>query len=169
MPIRKYLALFVAKEWEGALCSDKMSTLDAQEVFWSSWKLTIRKILLAKLLTVVWFQNEIKMINLDENNKEVVDSFFLPRDVLSKEGSAKKVVTSKIKFAWRKFKEVSNVTCRKLILINVRCTLDKRYVRSALTSGAECLALKNEKALRENLLLLLLSSFPAFPWGLRWQ
>ena len=81
-------------------------------------------------------------------SKEVLDSFFLSRDVLSKEGGAQEVITSKIKFAWRKFKESSNVTCRKRKLLKVRCTLDKRYVRSAFTSGAECWALKKEKAMR---------------------
>ena len=91
------------------------------------------------------------MINLDENNKQRSDGqfFFLSQNVLSKEGGAQEVVTSKIKFAWRKFKDSSNVTCRKRMLLKVRCTLDKRYVRSALTSGAECWALENEKAMRE--------------------
>ena len=36
--IESVLALFVAKEWEELRAVYKMSTLSAQEVFWSSWK-----------------------------------------------------------------------------------------------------------------------------------
>ena len=45
---------------------------------------------------------------------------------------------------FEKIKEVSNVICGKSISLKVRGTLYKSYVRSALTYGAECLALKVE-------------------------
>ena len=46
--------------------------------------------------------------------------------------------------AWKKFEEVWNFICKKSIPLKVRGTLCKSYVRSALTYGAECWALKVE-------------------------
>ena len=53
-------------------------------------------------------------------------------------------VTSRIRSAWKKFKEVLNVICGRSISLKVRGTLYKSYVRNALTCGAECWALKVE-------------------------
>ena len=90
------------------------------------------------------FENEDNMISLDGDNREVVDRFSYLGDVISTEGGAQEAVTSKIRSAWKKFKEVSNVLCGRSISLKVRSTLYKSYVRNALTDGAECWALKME-------------------------
>ena len=90
------------------------------------------------------FKDEDKMISLDGDNIEVVDRFSYLGDVISTEGGAQEAVTSRIRSAWKKFKEVSNVICGRSISLKVRGTLYKSYVRNALTYGAECWALKME-------------------------
>ena len=64
------------------------------------------------------------------------------------EGGAQEAVTSRIRSAWNKFKEVSNVICGRSISLKVRATLHKSYVRNALTYGAECWAMKMEEERR---------------------
>ena len=64
-------------------------------------------------------------------------------DVLRAEG-AQEAVTSMIRLAWKKFKEISNVICGKSMPLKVRGTLYKSYVRSDLTYCTECWALKVE-------------------------
>ena len=56
----------------------------------------------------------------------------------------------RIRSAWKKFKEVSNVICGRSISLKVRGTLYKTYMRYALTYGAECWALniENERRLK---------------------
>ena len=90
------------------------------------------------------FEDEDNMISLDGDNIEVVDRFSYLGDVICMEGGAQEAVTSKIRSAWKKFKEVSNVICGRSISLKVRGTLYKSYVRNALTYGAECWALKME-------------------------
>ena len=90
------------------------------------------------------FEDEDKMITLDGDNIEVVDRFFYLGDEISMEGGALEAVISRIRLAWKKFEEVSNVVCRISISLKVRGTLYKSYVRNALTYGAECWALKME-------------------------
>ena len=90
------------------------------------------------------FEDEDKMMTLDGDNIEVVDRFFYLGDVISTEGGAQEAVASRIRSAWKKFKGVSNVICGRSISLKVRRTLYKSYVRNALTSGAECWALKME-------------------------
>ena len=124
----------------------KMSTLGAQEVFWSSWKFNQRESFTCKkcIPDGVVFEDEDKMISLDGDNIEVVDRFSYLGDVISTEGGAQEAVTSRIRSAWKKFKEVSNVICGRSISLKVRGTLYKSYVRNAPTYGAECWALKME-------------------------
>ena len=86
------------------------------------------------------FEDEDNTISLDGDNIEVVDRFSYLGDVISTEGSAQVAVTSRIRSAWKKFKEVSNVICGRSISLQVRDTLYKSYVRNALTYGAECWA-----------------------------
>ena len=90
------------------------------------------------------FKDKDKMISVDGDNLEVVDRFSYLGDVISTEGGAQEAVTSRIRSAWKKFKEVSNVICGRSISLKVRGTLYKSYVRNALTYGAECWALKME-------------------------
>ena len=90
------------------------------------------------------FEDEDNMISLDGDNIEVVDRFSLLGDVISTEGGAQEAVISRIRSAWKKFKEVLNVIRGRSISLKVRCTLYKSYVRNALTYGAECWALKME-------------------------
>ena len=90
------------------------------------------------------FEDEDNMISLDGDNIEVVDRFSYLGDVISTEGSAQEAVTSRIRSAWKKFKEVSNVICGRSISLKVIGTLYKSYVRNALTYGAERWALKME-------------------------
>ena len=90
------------------------------------------------------FEDEDKMISLDGDNIEVVDRFSYLGDGISTEGGAQKAVTSRIRSAWKKFKEVSNVICGRSMSLKVRGTLYKSYVSNALTYGAECWALKME-------------------------
>ena len=92
----------------------------------------------------VLFEDEDKMITLDGDNIEVVDRFSYLGDVIITEGGAQEAVTSRIRPAWKKFKDVSNVICGRSISLKVRGTLYKSYVRNALTYGAECWALKME-------------------------
>ena len=88
------------------------------------------------------FEDEDKMITLVGDNIEVVDRFSYLGDVISTKKGAQEAVTSRIRSAWKKFKEVSNVICGRSISLKVRGTLYKSYVRNALTYGAECWALK---------------------------
>ena len=97
-----------------------------------------------KCIPGVLFEDEDKMITLDGDNIEVMDRFSYLGDVSSTEGGVQKAVTSRIRSAWKKFKEVSNVVCGRSISLKVRGTLYKSYVRNALTYGAECWALKME-------------------------
>ena len=71
------------------------------------------------------YQDEDKMINLDEDSMEVVDRFSYLGNVLDLEGGAQEAVTLKIRLAWRKFKEVLNVICGKSILLKVGGTYTK--------------------------------------------
>ena len=122
-----------------------MSTLGAQEVFRSSWKFYQReRFFLQKMHPCVVLPGKDKMINLDGGNILVVDRFSYLGDVLGVEGGAQEAVTSRIRSAWKKFKQVSNVICGKSISLKVRGTLYKSNVRSALTYGAECWTLKVE-------------------------
>ena len=97
-----------------------------------------------KCIPSVLFEDEDKMICLDGNNTEVVDRFSYLGDVISTEAGAQEAVTSRIRSAWKKLKEVSNVIYRRSISLKVRGTLYKSYVRNALTCGAACWALKME-------------------------
>ena len=97
-----------------------------------------------KCIPGVVFEDEDNMISLDGDNIEVVDRFSYLGDVVSTEGGAQEAVTSRIRSAWKKFKEVSNVICGRSISLKVRGTLYKSYVRNALTYGAEYWALKME-------------------------
>ena len=97
-----------------------------------------------KCISGVVFEDEDKMISLDGDSIEVVDRFSYLGDVISAEGGAQEAVTSRIRSAWKKFKEVSNVICGRSISLKVRGTLYKSYVRNAPTYGAECWALKME-------------------------
>ena len=94
------------------------------------------------------FEDEDKMISLDGDNIEVMDRFSYLGDVISTEGGAQEAVTSRIRSAWKKFKEVSNVICGRSIPLKVRGTIYKSYVKNALTYGAECWALKMENERR---------------------
>ena len=95
-----------------------------------------------KCIPGVSFENEDKMITLDGDNIEVVDRFSYLGDVISTKKEAQEAVTSRIRSAWKKFEEVSNVICGRSMSLKVRGTLYKSYVRNALTYGAECWALK---------------------------
>ena len=90
------------------------------------------------------FKDEDKMITLDGDNIEVVDRFSYHGDVISTEEGAQEAVTSRIRSAWKKIKEVSNVICGRSISLKVRGILHKSYVRNALTYVAECWALEME-------------------------
>ena len=90
------------------------------------------------------FEDEDNMISLDGDNIEVVDRFSYLGDVISTEGGTQEPVTSRIRSALKKFKEISNVICGRSISLKVRGTLYKSYVRNALTYGAECWVLKTE-------------------------
>ena len=126
----------------------KMSTLGAQEVSWSSWKFNQKDSTSKKCIPGVLFEDEDKMITLDGDNIEVVDRFSYLGNVISTERGAQEAVTSRIRSAWRKFKEVSNVICGRSISLKVRGTLYKSYVRNDLTYAAECWALKMEEERR---------------------
>ena len=124
----------------------KMSTLGAQEVFWSSWTFNPKEkdFTCKKCIPGVVFEDEDKMISLDGDNIEVVDRFSYLGDVISTKKGAQEAVTSRIRSAGKKFKEVSNVIRGRSMLLKVRGTLYKSYVRNALTYGAERWALKME-------------------------
>ena len=97
-----------------------------------------------KCIPGVLFEDEDKMITLDGDNIEVVDRFSYLGDVISTEGGAQEAVTSRIRSAWKKLKEVSNIIYGRSISLKVRGTLYKSYVRNTLTYSAECWALKME-------------------------
>ena len=67
---------------------------------------------------------------------------------ISTEGGAQEAVTSRIRSAWKKFQEVSNVLCGRSISLKIRGTIYKSYMRNALTYDAECWALKMEDVRR---------------------
>ena len=79
-----------------------------------------------KCIPGVVFEDEDKLISLDGDNIEVVDRFSYLGDVISTEGGAQEAVTSRIRSAWKKFKEVSNVICGRSISLKVRGTLYKK-------------------------------------------
>ena len=97
-----------------------------------------------KCIPGVLFEDEDKMITLDGDNIEMVGRFSYLGDVISTEGGAQEAVASRIRLAWKKFEEVSNVVCGRSISLKVRGTLYKSCVRNALTYGAECWALTME-------------------------
>ena len=70
-----------------------------------------------KCIPDVLFEDEDKMISLDEDNIEVVDRFSYLGDVIITEGGAEEAVTSRIRSAWKKFKEVSKCYMRKKHII----------------------------------------------------
>ena len=88
----------------------------------------------------------------------MVDRFSYLGVVISTEGGAQEAVTSRIRSAWKKFKEVSNVICGGSISLKVRGTFNKSYVRNALTYGAECWTLKmdDERGLKTTEMRMLL-------------
>ena len=100
--------------------------------------LTRERFYLQKCIPGVLFEDEDKMITWDGDNIEVVDRFSYLGDVISMEGGAQEAVTSRIRSAWKKFKEVANVICGRSISLKVRGALYKSYMRNALTYGAEC-------------------------------
>ena len=54
-----------------------------------------------------------EMITLDGNNIEIVERFSYFGDVLSSEGVVRDAVTSRIRSAWKNFKDVFSVSCKK--------------------------------------------------------
>ena len=79
---------------------------------------------------------------LDGDDIEKVDKFCYVGDVLSTEGGVQEAVISRIRSAWKKFKDVFSVLCRKSLSLKFRGILYKSCIRSALCYGAECWALK---------------------------
>ena len=94
----------------------KMSTLGPQEVFWSSWTQE-KDFTCKKCMPGVLFEDEDKIITLDEDNTEVVDKFSNLGDVISTEGGAQEAVTSRIRSAWKKFKRGFECYMRKKYII----------------------------------------------------
>ena len=73
-----------------------MSTLGAQEMFWSSRKFNQReRFYLQKCIPGVLIENEDKMINLNRDSIEVANRFSYFVDVLSAKGGAQEAVTSR--------------------------------------------------------------------------
>ena len=102
----------MAKESEGALFSvQNVSTACTRGVLEYIEVQPERKILHAKNAFLVC--NSDKILNLNGDNIEVVDRFSYLGDVLSMEGGAQEAVTSRIRLAWRKFKEGLNVQAAK--------------------------------------------------------
>ena len=55
-----------------------------------------------------------------------MDRFSYLGDVISTEGGAQEAVTSRIRSAWKKFKEVSNVICGRSISLKVKRHLTQK-------------------------------------------
>ena len=72
-----------------------------------------------KCIPGVLFEDEDKMITLDDDNIEIEGRFSYLGDVISMEGGAQEAVTSRIRLAWKKFEEVSNVVCGRSISLKV--------------------------------------------------
>ena len=94
------------------------------------------------LCTVI--ENLDKRISLDGDDIEIVDRFPYLGDVVSTEGGVQEAVTSRIRSAWRKFKIVSGLLCKKGLSLRVKGILYKIYVRTTLSYGAECWAMRME-------------------------
>ena len=84
---------------------------------------------------------------LDGNDIETVGTFSYLRDILSTEEGVQEAVTSRIRFARKKFKDLSSILCEKGMSLRIKGILCKSYVQSTLSYGAECWAVmkKDEK------------------------
>ena len=83
-------------------------------------------------------------LTMDGDDIEIVDKFSYLGDVLSTERGVHEAIIARIRSAWKKFKEVSGVLCKKGISLRIKRALYKCYVRSILTYGAECWPLRVE-------------------------
>ena len=84
----------------------------------------------------------LREVNLAGDEIERVDKFCYLGDVLSTEGGVQGAVVARIRAGWKKFKDVAKVLCMRGLSLKLKGTLYKSCVRSAMSYGAECWAMK---------------------------
>ena len=80
-------------------------------------------------------KNVYERITLDGNNLKTVGRLSYLEDVLSTEGGRPQAVT---RSAWKKFKDIFSILCKKGMSLRIKDILYKSHVRSARSYNAEC-------------------------------
>jgi hypothetical protein len=81
-------------------------------------------------------------VTLAGDEIERVEKFCYLGDVLSTEGGVQGAVVARIRAGWKKFKEVAKVLCMRGLSLKLKGVLYKSCVRSVMSYGAECWAIK---------------------------
>ena len=88
------------------------------------------------------------IMKFGEDEVEVVKQFCYLGDMLGVDGDVDRAVTSRIRAGWMKFKDLSGVLCGRVLSLKLKGRLFKACVRSAMSYGAECWAIKNAEIKR---------------------
>ena len=83
-----------------------------------------------------------RTVMLGDDEVEVVTEFCYLGDMLRCDGDVGRAVTARIRAGWRKFRELSNVLCGRVLSFKLKGRLYKACVRSVMCYGAECWAMK---------------------------
>ena len=75
--------------------------------------------------------------------KNVAKSLYLG-DVLSSERGVQEIISAIVRCEWKKFKDIANALCKRVLSLKLRGSMYKSYVRNALFHGAECWGLKKD-------------------------
>ena len=81
-------------------------------------------------------------MKLGNDEIEVVKEFCYLGDVVGSSGDVQNAVTARIRAGWRKFSEMSQVLCGRVLSLKLKGRLYKSCVRSVMCYGSECWAMK---------------------------
>jgi len=87
-------------------------------------------------------EDEAKSVKLDNDVIEVVQEFRYLGDVVGSGGGVQSAVTARIRAGWRKFSEMSQVLCGRVLSLKLKGRLYKSCVRSMMCYGYEGRAMK---------------------------
>jgi len=85
---------------------------------------------------------EVKYVKLGNDIIEVVQEFCYLGDVVGSSGDAQSSVTARIRAGWRKFIELSQVLCGRVLSLKLKGRLYKSCIRSVMSYGSVCWAMK---------------------------
>lgn len=83
-----------------------------------------------------------KTVKLGNDEIELVQEFCYLGDVIGSSGDVQSTVIARIRAGWRKFTELSQVLCGRVLSLKMKGRLYKSCIRSVMCYGCECWAMK---------------------------